>query len=232
MPGTADRAQRASDATALTITAALIWGLCIGHPFQWHEVGASQYRPDTTAVELSLESAPIDAPVAPPKPQPVPKHQEVRKPQTAVAAVTAPADPIAATSEAIPEDAAVVAAGPTASSEPPSRSTANADLEAQYAAALRDDIDRRTQSAALAQNHMRHTAGEVRVSFIVTRAGEPKAVTLLHSSGSAILDHSALTIVAVAHYPPMPAAIYVNEAEHLFAVTIEFRAAARQAWAH
>jgi TonB family protein len=169
--------------------------------------------------------------VVTPKPQPVPKQREVVKPRAAVAAAAAPAEATAAVSAAIPEEAAVVAAAASSASEPPPRSSANADLEAQYAAALRDDIDRRTHSPDFAHNHLRRVAGEVRVSFVVTRAGQPTAVALLHSSGSPSLDQSALAVVSSGHYAPMPAAIFANEPEHLFEVTIEFRAAAQQAWA-
>jgi outer membrane biosynthesis protein TonB len=48
---------------------------------------------------------------------------------------------------------------------------------------------------------------------------------VLRSSGSSILDEAARTTVSSGHYPPMPARAFAGEAEHMFAVTIEFRRA-------
>jgi TonB family protein len=123
---------------------------------------------------------------------------------------------------AVPEGGAVVAASNAAASSPAVDS--RPDLEAQYAAGLRADIDRRTHPPDTAQYRLHRASGEVRVGFIVTRNGEPKAVHVLRTSGSPFLDDTAVAIVSTGRYPPMPDKIYVGEAQHGFAVTIEFRA--------
>jgi len=55
------------------------------------------------------------------------------------------------------------------------------------------------------------------------RSGEPRTVSVAHSSGSAILDEEAVKVVASGHYPPMPAKAFVGEAQHTFLVTIEYQ---------
>ena len=123
----------------------------------------------------------------------------------------------------VPEGAAVLASSSAAASS--SRvDNLRPDLEAQYAAGLRADIDRRTHPPDSARYRLRLPSGEVRVGFVLMRSGEPKIVHVLRSSGSPILDTTAVAIVAAGHYPPMPVKIFVGEAEHAFAVTIEFRA--------
>jgi protein TonB len=97
-------------------------------------------------------------------------------------------------------------------------------LEAQYASGLRADIDRRTHPPDSAQYRLHRPSGEVRVGFVVKRNGEPKTVRVLRSSGSSILDEAAVAIVSSGRYSPMTAQVFAGEAEHVFAVTIEFRA--------
>jgi TonB family protein len=122
----------------------------------------------------------------------------------------------------VPEGGALVASSDTPVAAP--SSDVRADLEAQYAAGLRADIDRRTHPPDSIQYRLHRPSGEVRVGFVVMRNGEPTVVRVLRSSGSSILDAAALAIVASGHYPPMPAKIFAGEPEHAFAVTIEFRA--------
>ena len=105
----------------------------------------------------------------------------------------------------------------------PRHSDTRPDLEAEYAAGLRADIDRRTHAPDSAQYRLRRPSGEVRVGFVVLRNGEAKVVRVLRSSGSSILDDAAQTTVSSGHYPPMPAKAFAGESEHMFAVTIEFR---------
>jgi protein TonB len=97
------------------------------------------------------------------------------------------------------------------------------DLEGEYAANLRADIDRRTHAPDSAQYRLRRPSGEVRVGFVVMRNGATKGIRVLRSSGSSILDEAAQSTVSSGHYPPMPTKAFAGEAEHMFAVTIEFR---------
>jgi protein TonB len=142
-------------------------------------------------------------------------------PQARVAEIVAPAEPELRAAEPVPEGAALVA-----SSTPPAPvSDARPDLDAEYAAGLRADIDRRTHAPDSVQYRLRHPSGEVRVGFVVMRSGAAKAVRVLRSSGSSILDEAAQATVSSGHYPPMPDKAFVGETEHMFAVTIEFRRA-------
>jgi TonB family protein len=128
---------------------------------------------------------------------------------------------VAAVAEATPDDVAFAADAQPAQPMPSSRP----DLDGQYAAQLRADIDRRTRPPDSPQYRLRHPSGEVRVRFVVTRNGTQKAAALLRTSGSSLLDEAALLIVASGHYPPMPAEAFAGESEHTFVVTIEFRPA-------
>jgi protein TonB len=130
--------------------------------------------------------------------------------------------------ESLPVDAAAVPDGgaliaSSAAAMVAAAADSRADLEAQYAAGLRADIDRRTQPPDSAQYRLHRPSGEVRVGFAVLRNGLPKDVRVIRSSGSSILDAAAVTVVSAGHYPPMPENIFSGETQHLFAVTIEFR---------
>jgi TonB family protein len=222
-----DRAQRASDWSALLLTSGLVYMTLIVRPFSWQAVQSARTAVDQ-AVELTLESAPEPTPAPPPPAlRPLPKRHEI-----VTAAAPMPADPVPLTDDPIPEDAAVVAAAAAVQSQASPPVAANADLEAQYAQALREDIDRRTRLPDSPQYRLHRVSGEVRVRFVVTRGGEAREVQVARSSGSSILDQTALAIVSAGHYAPMPAAIFVNQAEHLFAVTIAFNAAVQAARAH
>ena len=122
--------------------------------------------------------------------------------------------------EPVPSDAQLIAPSAPAPAAAPQ---SHPDLEAQYAAALRADIDRRTRPPNSLQYRLRHPSGEVRVRFVVTRSGEVKGLTLLRSSGSGLLDEEALEIVSSGQYPPMPEKAFIGETRHTFVVTIEFR---------
>jgi TonB family protein len=223
-----DGAQRASDLGALLLTAGLTLVTLIARPFNWQQqstrVQAAQ------PVELSLEAQPETAPTPPPPAPPPPlKPREI----ATHAPVPVVPDPITFTTDPIPDDAAVVAANnpaPPPTPAPPAR--ANADLEAQYAESLREDIDRRTRLPDSPQYRLHRVSGEVRVRFVLTRGGEARQVQIARSSGSSTLDQAAIAIVGAGHYAPMPTSIFVNQVEHLFAVTIDFTAAAQAARAH
>ena len=217
MTGTRDSAQYASDVTALTVTGAVaaIFLLAAHNLLQIvAPAGTARER----AMELTVQTA---TPETTPPP-PLPRTQERPKPNLArVMPVQVPADPVPVADEPAPLDAALLAA---AMPPPPAISgESHPDLDAQYAAQLRADIDRRTRPPDSVQYRLHHPAGEVRVRFVVLRSGESRDVTLLRSSGSELLDEAALDIVAAGRYAPMPAKVYAGEARHTFVVTIEFR---------
>jgi TonB family protein len=222
-----DAAQRASDGAALTLTALLIAAtLAVRPAMLWRELAAAHQSATQPSIELSLESLPIESRPLPAPPPPEPQVTHVRRaPKLLMAApAAAPAETVLADAEATPEDAALIAASAPMSS-PAAAPASHPDLDAQYAAGVRSDIDRRTHVPDSVRYRLSRPSGEVRVGFILSRAGEPRAVALRRSSGSAILDEAALSIVASGHYAAMPANVFTGEAEHEFAVTIEFRAA-------
>jgi TonB family protein len=216
-----DRVQVASDGAALVLSIVMLGLYFVTKPALWHDTlvhpAAGQ-----AGIEVSLLKA-ADVPPTPPPPAPrkVPVHHVVPRQVTD--------DPLPAellkmpVEAAVPEGGAVVAAS-NAAANSPAVVDSPPDLEAQYAAGLRADIDRRTHPPDSAQFRLHRASGEVRVGFIVMRSGEPKVVHVLRTSGSPILDDTAVAIVSAGHYTPMPDKIFVGEAEHAFAVTIEFRA--------
>jgi TonB family protein len=225
MSSSRDAAQRASDLSALILTAGVIGVSLLVRPFQWREQGPR--TPADQPVELSVEDPPDTTPTPPaPPPRLVPHEIVTRVPVPEVP------DPVTLTDDPMPESAVVVAAlnpSPPKASIPAAH---NADLEAQYAEALREDIDRRTHLPDSPPYRLHRVFGEVRVRFLVTRSGEPREVQVARSSGSPILDQTAVAIVAAGHYAAMPTVIFVNDAQHLFAVTIAFSATVRAAQAH
>ena len=219
MTGTRDSAQYASDATALTVTGAVaaIFLLAAHNLLQIvAPAGTARER----VMELTVQTAAPETTPAPPVPRP--RTQQRPKPNlTRVLRAPVPADPVPVADEPAPLDAALLAAA-----MPPAPAIAGEsrpDLDAQYAAQLRADIDRRTRPPDSVQYRLRHPAGEVRVRFVLLRSGESRDVTLLRSSGSELLDEAALNIVAAGRYAPMPAKVFAGEARHTFIVTIEFR---------
>jgi periplasmic protein TonB len=214
-----DGVQISSDAVALALSGMALAVLLHAKADSWTEVSAS---PATNQIELSVQTEAAATPPSPAPPPPVQKpvpHRVVPQ-QIRVAEIPVPAEP-SVSAESVPEGAALVA-----SATPPAPvSEARPDLEAEYAAGLRADIDRRTHAPDSAQYRLRHPSGEVRVGFVVMRNGAAKAIRVLHSSGSSILDEAAQATVSSGQYPPIPEKAFVGEAEHLFAVTIEFRRA-------
>jgi protein TonB len=212
-----DGVKISSDAVALALSGVALAVLLHSKVDSWTEVSAS---PATNQIEVSVQTEPAVAPAPPAPPPPVQKPLPRRVvPQVRVAEIPVPAEPQLQASESVPQDAALVASaavqGPMPDSHP--------DLEAEYAANLRADIDRRTHPPDSAQYRLRRPSGEVRVGFVVMRNGATKGIRVLRSSGSSILDEAAQTTVSSGHYPPMPAKAFAGEAEHMFAVTIEFR---------
>jgi periplasmic protein TonB len=221
-PGRRDIAQMASDGTALVLSTGIFVLLLVTRPDSWRD---SFVQPSSTGradMEVSLLQ-PADTPPAPSPP--VPRRALMHHPTQRREAAPDPVLPAELQNmpieSAVPEGGALVASGSAAAAP---AIDAHSDLEAQYAAELRADIDGRTRPPDSALYRLHPRSGEVRVGFIVTRNGEPKVVHVLGSSGSPILDDRAVAIVSAGHYPPMSAKIFVGEAEHAFAVTIEFRA--------
>jgi len=212
-----DAGQRASDVMALGLTSGLAAMLLLaGRP-----IWIAQAHPPAAAlngIELSVESAPTPAPPAPPPPLPrrVIAHHTFT-PQVLADSVALPASD----QQTAPEDAPLVASSDAAPAQ--QASDTHPDIDAQYAAQLRADIDRRTRPPDTAQYRLHHPSGAVQVRFVVMRSGLQRSSTLVRSSGSAILDEAAVRIVAAGHYAPMPASAFVGEPEHAFLVTIEFR---------
>jgi periplasmic protein TonB len=212
-----DGVQISSDAVALALSGVALALLLHNKVDSWAEVSAS---PATNQIEVSVQTEAAAAPAPPAPPPPVPKPVPRRVvPQVRVAENPVPAEPQLQASEPVPQDAALVASAAVQAPMPDS----HPDLEAEYAANLRADIDRRTHAPDSAQYRLRRPSGEVRVGFVVMRNGATKGIRVLRSSGSSILDEAAQTTLSSGHYPPMPAKAFAGEAEHMFAVTIEFR---------
>jgi len=214
-----DGVQISSDAVAFALSGVVLAVLLSTKVDSWTDASASPAT-NQSSIEVSVQT---EAAVAPPPPAPPPPLQKPLPhrvvPQVRVAEIPVPAEPQLQASEPVPEGAALVASATMPAPAPDTRP----DLEAEYAASLRADIDRRTHAPDSAQYRLRRPSGEVRVGFVVMRNGEAKAVRVLRSSGSSILDDAAQTTVSSGHYPPMPAKAFAGEAEHMFAITIEFR---------
>ena len=219
MSASHDGVQISSDVVALALSGVALALLLHTKVDSWTEVSASRSADQSSiAVSVQTEVAPPTPPAPPPPPLQKPAPRRVLQ-QARVAEIPAPAEPQLPASEPVPEGAALVASPPP----PMPMSDARPDLEAEYAAGLRADIDRRTHAPDSAQYRLRRPSGEVRVGFVVMRSGAAKSVRVLSSSGSSILDDAAQATVSSGHYPPMPAKAFAGEAEHMFAVTIEFR---------
>jgi periplasmic protein TonB len=214
-----DGVQISSDAVALALSGVVLAALLSTKVDSWTDASASPAA-NQSSIEVSVQT---EAAVTPPPPAPPPPLQKPLPhrvvPQVRVAEIPVPAEPQLQASEPVPEGAALVASATMPAPAPDTRP----DLEAEYAASLRADIDRRTHAPDSVQYRLHRPSGEVRVGFVVMRNGEAKAVRVLRSSGSSILDDAAQTTVSSGHYPAMPAKAFAGEAEHMFAVTIEFR---------
>jgi protein TonB len=162
-----------------------------------------------------LPPAPEQSAAEPPKvPRPV-LHHDVRKPDPAPLMAAEVASPVAMQA---PLDQSSVAAveAPSPKSTPPG------DIESQYAATLRSNIDSRTSVPASAEYRLLKPHGEVRVHFTLDRSGMLIASELARSSGSGLLDRHALEIVRTGHYPPFPGEAFQGESHHTFLITLEF----------
>lgn len=173
------------------------------------------------AMRISLlhEEAPPTPPPAAPEPRPRP-HTLVRR------RVAAPPVIPAAVENAVIADPQPQAAAMTVSEpDPPAPADAvsAANIEAQYAAALRTNIDSRTTVPNSLEYRLFKPRGAARVSFTLERDGTAGKAAVIHGSGSNILDRQALNIVQSGRYPPFPERAFPGEARHVFVVTIEFQ---------
>jgi outer membrane biosynthesis protein TonB len=198
---------------ALAFTAAALFALHARGPDPAPAVPV--HDPGVTISLLEEAPAPPAPQVEPPKP--VPHAAAARRP--APAPVAAPMTPAA---DAAPEaDAAIMLPAEAAAPAPPAVS--HASVEAAYAAALRENVDARTEVPKTAEYRLLKPSGAPQVCFTLDRGGgNPSNVAVTHRSGSTILDTQALRIVAAGHYPPFPEAAFPGEQRHVFVVTIEF----------
>jgi periplasmic protein TonB len=213
--------QISSDGVALMLSGVALAVLLHTRLDSWARLSVSPYS-NQPSIEVSVQTEAAATPPAPAPPSPPQKPRLHRAtPPVRVAELAAPAEPQPQASASLPEGAAVVASAtlpaPAADSRP--------DLEAEYAAGLRADINRRTHAPDSPQYRLHRPSGEVRVGFVLTRNGEAKTVRVLRSSGSPILDDAALSTVSSGRYPPMPPKAFAGEVQHMFAVTIEYHRA-------
>jgi periplasmic protein TonB len=218
-----DTQQLASNGLALLLTIALsaVWWVVQA---EWlRDASRPIVAASPPGIEVTLQQELPPTPAVPAElPPPIPPKEQVHRAVRRIAPAPAEPVPAPAATESVPDGGAVVAAAsPPASSMP--APPARPDLEAQYAAGLRANIDQRTRPPDSAAYRLRRPSGEVRVGFVLIRSGEIKAVHVLRSSGSPILDDAAVAIVSTGRYPPMSANLFAGEAEHVFSVTIEFR---------
>jgi len=206
------RPEFVTQSMALAFTAAALFALHARGPTP---APAVQMHDPGVMISL-LEEAP--APPAPhvEPPKPVPHAAAARRPAPAPAAapMTIAADP------APDADAPVMLPAEAAAPPPPA---SHASVEAAYAAALRENVDARTEVPKSAEYRLLKPSGAPQVCFTLDRGGgNPSNVAVTHRSGSTILDAQALRIVAAGHYPPFPEAAFPGEQRHVFVVTIEF----------
>jgi outer membrane biosynthesis protein TonB len=198
---------------ALAFTAAALFALHARGPtpaptVQMHDPG----------VRISLLEE-VPAPPAPhvEPPKPVPHAAAARR--TAAAPV---ATPMTIAPDATQQADAPVMLPAEAAAPPPAPS--HASVEAEYAAALRANVDARTEVPKTAEYRLLKPSGAPQVCFTLDRGGgNPSNVAVKRRSGSTILDTQALRIVADGRYPPFPEAAFPGEQRHVFVVTIEFR---------
>ena len=184
-----------------------------------HRSPPAEVAVKSTPMRISVlhEQAPPAPPPAAPRPRP---HTVVRRRVAAPPVV--PAAPgkcrdcgtAAANGRDDRERARPAGAGQTVSA---------ANIEAQYAAALRTNIDSRTTVPNSLEYRLFKPRGAARVSFTLERDGTADRAAVVHGSGSNILDRQALNIVQSGRYPPFPERAFPGEARHVFVVTIEFQ---------
>jgi periplasmic protein TonB len=203
-----------TQSVAFAVTTAAFIALCVNR-----QVPAPVLRTSDPGVQISLaEEVP-----APPPPQPEPAHLQPH----AVLPTRRQAAPLIAAKPMITEPTHDSDAAIELPAEPPAPAPATApshvNIEAEYAAALRKNVDERTEVPSTAEYRLLRPSGSAMVCFTLDRSGNPSDVALKRSSGSKILDTQAARIVASGRYPPFPEGSFPGELQHVFIVTIEFR---------
>ncbi len=201
---------------AFAVTAALVIALTVNP-----KTPAPLQRSSDPGVQISLaEKVP-----APPPPRPEPSHSQphtvrsIRRQTTPLIAAKPIVDESAKVSEAVIE----LPAEPPAPAPAPAPAASHADIESEYAAALRKNVDERTEVPRTAEYRLLKPSGSALVCFTLDRDGNPSEVAVKRPSGSKILDAQAARIVSSGHYPPFPEGAFPGEQRHVFIVTIEFR---------
>ena len=160
---------------------------------------------------------------APPPPQPDPSHPQPHQARSA----RRQAAPLMAARPTVNEPTQESDAAIELPAEPPAPTPAtaalHANIEAEYAAALRKNVDERTEVPSTGEYRLLKPSGSAMVWFTLDRDGNPTEVAVKRPSGSRILDTQAARIVASGHYPPFPEGAFPGELRHVFIVTIEFR---------
>jgi TonB family protein len=173
-------------------------------------------HPHETGVRISLlDEAPIPPPPHPEPPRSQPHAVRTARREAAPLIAAVPIDDARQDSD-LPIEL-------PAESPPPKASVSHADIEADYAAALRRNVDERTAVPTTSEYRLLKPSGAAMVCFTLDRSGSPSEVTVKRPSGSKILDTQAARIVASGRYPPFPEAAFPGELRHVFIVTIEFR---------
>jgi periplasmic protein TonB len=215
-----DHLEYGSDAVALALTGLAATLFLATSAELFRRLPVESMVDHDRGIELTVNSAEPRPPQAVPVPPP-PVPRRAHQTRTARAQAV-PVDPTPVAQGPVPPEAeAFVAADPSPAIAPSNET--HTDQDAQYAAQLRADIDRRTHPPDSPEYRLHHPAGEARVQFVVARSGETRGVLLLRSSGSTILDQAAVDTVRSGHYPPMPVGTFAGEPEHVFVVTMEYR---------
>jgi TonB family protein len=199
---------------AFAVTTVMFIALCVNS-----QAPSPLQRATDPGVQISLAE---DVP-APPPPQSEPSHPQPHpvQPTRRQAAPLIAAKPMI-TEPTHDSDAAIeLPAEPPA--PVPATAPSHASIEAEYAAALRKNVDERTEVPGTAEYRLLKPSGAAMVCFTLDRGGNPSEVAVKRPSGSKILDTQAARIVASGHYPPFPEGSFPGELRHVFIVTIEFR---------
>ena len=170
-------------------------------------------------VQITLAEE-VPAPTPPP-PEPAHAQPHAVQPIRRVAPTLMAAKPIV--SEPSHDSDAVIDLPAEPPAPAPTTAPLHADIEAEYAAALRKNVDERTEVPSSAEYRLLKPSGAAMVCFTLDRNGNPSEVAVKRPSGSKLLDTQAARIVASGHYPPFPEGAFPGELRHVFIVTIEFR---------
>jgi protein TonB len=226
-----DWAEPALQAAAFLLTCALVAAVAANPPTR---PAPLMEAPKPTEVALSVVEEPPPPPpppqaAPPPEPEPPPPPPKVEpsplpppppKPRHIVRPKRPPPpQPVEQTNTPPPtvqrprtENAARVA----------QQAPENHSAVAAYIGRLHALVARNTVPPTGAAYRMMHPSGEVLVGFTLTRGGAVSDVHILRSSGSALLDTQALSIVGNLRYPGIPDDVYPGSDRHEFSVPVAF----------